>query len=76
MYGVAVTEFELNFALSDQLQAIDDNDCAEIAAENNELIIEAMMDNDAAKIGEIMINELRALAQRRANVVLGIKETT
>jgi hypothetical protein len=74
LYGKEVTQFEINSALASQLQALDADDCAEVASEFGRDICFFAQIGDATSIGELMIRGLRALAQRRANHVLGLKE--
>ena len=73
-YGVEITEHDRNVALRDQLQALDADDCAEIASDFSIEILAAFNHNHPLSIGVIMQNGLKALAQRRANRVLGLKE--
>jgi hypothetical protein len=72
-YGVPVTEHDINCAVRDQLQALDADDCAEIASEFSKEILAAMWDKKQEQIGVIMIEGLRALAEARAYRVLGLK---
>ncbi len=69
-YGKKVTQFEIKSALRDQLQALDADDCGAVAAEFGRDICFFAQIGDATSIGELMIRGLRALAQRRADIVL------
>jgi hypothetical protein len=69
-YGKPLTEFDINSALRDQLQALDSEDCAQAASDWHELILKAMNDDNAEEIGKIMIKALREIAQDRADFFL------
>ena len=69
-YGKEVTQFEINSALASQLQALDADDCAEVASEQAERLLHLMSTNNDTAIGAIMIIELKALAKRRADIAL------
>jgi hypothetical protein len=72
-YGKEVTEHDIHCAVRDQLQALDADDCAEVASEFGRDICFFAQIGDATSIGDLMIRGLRALAQRRAHRVLGLK---
>lgn len=69
-YGKEVTEHDIHCAVRDQLQALDADDCAEVASEFGKEILAAMFDKKQEEVGVIMIKGLRALAHRRADIVL------
>ncbi len=73
-YGKEVTEHDIHCAVRDQLQALDADDCAEVASDHADKLLAFVATKNSAAIGILMIKELRALAQRRANRVLGLKE--
>lgn len=76
MYGVEVTESDMQLALARQLEALDADDCASVAAEFSHEILKAFSNSEAViaarviVIGVTMVRELQALAQRRANFEL------
>jgi hypothetical protein len=69
-YGKPLTEFDINSAMRDQLQALDSEDCAQAASDWHELILKAMGDDNAEEIGKIMMRALKEIAQERANFLL------
>jgi len=73
LYGVPITEHDIHCAVRDQLQALDADDCAEVASEFGKEILAAMWNKKQEDVGVIMFCGLRSLAEARAYRVLGLK---
>ncbi len=72
-YGKEVTEHDIHCAVREQLQALDADDCAEVASEFGKEILAAVTSENYAQINDIMSKGLRSLAEARAYRVLGLK---